>query len=524
VRTQFLSNVLMVGGCGILALAFPPFAWPLAAWIGLTPIALSIAISRSWLSLILASYLGGLLFGLLTLAWTLDIGARCNALILIHYLAFAWPLMAIVARLLLTAGMPLAGALSLAWVVSAVAPAWVTTWLFGPTTHFALDRLAQSQLAYETMSQAADISGMTGLEMVMAFVAGSVAEGILWLTRWQQLESRRTSILLVAPLMLAACWAYGTWRLHQVPDEIGIDVVLFSQKFPALDESGIPRLGEDGLRIEGDMGDLLVWPETASGHELIVFDEAIDELPEGSDDLGLSLVEAQDRAEETARKMRAFGSYANCTVITGTLRYAVCAESLRVYNCAVVVGPESESIVHVDKRHLVMGGECPSTIELVLGWKDEGRADFAVGGQQPGTALRANGEIIGMAIIPICYEITAPDMLRTVACEPDGIIVNPGCELRLKQGYGIQAMMDHARSRAIELRCPVVRAVRGGVSAIIDGNGRVVAGGSDDSMPVIGRATFDSRVSLFALLGDWIGAGSCLIVLGTVVIARHRST
>ncbi|MBI3839339.1 MAG: hypothetical protein HY288_15580 [Planctomycetia bacterium] len=172
----------------------------------------------------------------------------------------------------------------------------------------------------------------------------------------------------------------------------------------------------------------------------------------------------------------------------------VCGIDRPPYNSAIVIGDE---ISYLNKRFLVMGGESPSPLEYVLG------ASHQI--CQVGETKMAED-----LIVPICYEITVPTAIRQAA-----VIVNPGSELRLGPGRGSEAMLAHARLRAIEARRPVVRAVVSGYSAIINANGDADA----TIGPMRGQVQLDKRFSLYAVTGDCLAVVSCAIV-GAVLVRR----
>src|SRR5947207_14375996 len=82
-----------------------------------------------------------------------------------------------------------------------------------------------------------------------------------------------------------------------------------------------------------------------------------------------------------------------------------------------------------------------------------------------------------------------------------------------------------SRFRAVECRRALVRAVNGGISAVIDGDGRVVAlpgttwSNSHSVMAVVNAPVpIDTRTSLYARFGDWL-PWSCW---GLLLVRRCR--
>jgi apolipoprotein N-acyltransferase len=83
--------------------------------------------------------------------------------------------------------------------------------------------------------------------------------------------------------------------------------------------------------------------------------------------------------------------------------------------------------------------------------------------------------------------------------------------------------------RAIECRRPLVRAVNMGISAVIDGNGRVVAlpgptwQKSKGLMAVVkAPIPLDDRKSLFAWTGDWLPWLCWAGIAGGLVVGRKE--
>lgn len=74
--------------------------------------------------------------------------------------------------------------------------------------------------------------------------------------------------------------------------------------------------------------------------------------------------------------------------------------------------------------------------------------------------------------------------------------------------------------RAVELRTPLARAVNAGISAVIDGDGRMI-----DSLPANKEAVLaanvplDGRFSLYRIVGDALGLGCLAVAVGFMPIA-----
>jgi apolipoprotein N-acyltransferase len=156
----------------------------------------------------------------------------------------------------------------------------------------------------------------------------------------------------------------------------------------------------------------------------------------------------------------------------------------------------------------------------------------------------------------ICNEDTNPFLARRYAlADADGpavdFLVNISNEGWFDDSSEHEEHLAAARFRAVECRRPMVRAVNMGISAVIDGNGRVlrpreeggtkdvpfwqVGGGPVESLPaaewgeykqVQGVLTavlpLDGRTSLYALWGDWLPLACGAVAAAGLVLGRRR--
>jgi len=463
-----ISICAFIASGAITGLAFHEY-WALG-WAGLVFFAWASVCTDRVSTTLVGSYLAGLLFNILAANWLLGAVPDAQPLVLFHWLAVAWLVTALILRVLWRRGIPACAAFPLAWTVGVAIPLWAPALMFGPPGHFEMNRLAQTQVDLR-ISQIADVAGMAGIEFIMAAAVGAVVD-VLLLRR-----QARTAVL--AFMLVGAAWLYGQIRSSYDPDGT-IEVALYGGLLPRDDKlGGFPK------------ADLFVWPEMACREEW------------------RPALEANWRG--MARHLRG-------TIVAGVARSA----ASRTYN-SVLIGTDNR-IDYVDKRYLVMGGENLSPVELILGPSPDRQQLIDVG--SAATAQPRCGPVA--LAIPICYEIAVPQAVRDLL-GPSGrsVIVNPGCERRLAEGAGALAMLNHARLRAIESRRPVVRAVIGGYTAIIDGSGRVIASvlHSDENVdtPLVGSVPLDSRFSLYRATGDWLTLASCVFAAGLLLLTRRPS-
>ncbi|XCC94997.1 apolipoprotein N-acyltransferase [Salipiger sp. H15] len=184
------------------------------------------------------------------------------------------------------------------------------------------------------------------------------------------------------------------------------------------------------------------------------------------------------------------------------------SEGYDYYNSLALVsqGPKVEAVY--DKHHLVPFGEYMPFKELFKHINVSGIAARAEGGYSagPGAKLLDLGGQMGLALPLICYEAVFPQDLRAAA-RPE-LLLQITNDAWFGNFSGPYQHLAQARIRAIEQGLPLLRAANTGVSAVIDGAGRVLkslplneAGFIDARLPPPLRVTLYSRTGDLPLLG-----------------------
>ncbi|KAA8609743.1 acyltransferase [Salipiger aestuarii] len=195
----------------------------------------------------------------------------------------------------------------------------------------------------------------------------------------------------------------------------------------------------------------------------------------------------------------------------------------RYYNSLVIagLGPRIEAIY--DKHHLVPFGEYMPAPGLfrhigIGGLAQRAASGYAAG---PGPRMVDLGGDIGLALPLICYEAVFPQDTRVAPLRP-ALLLQVTNDAWFGSFSGPYQHLAQARMRAIEQGLPLVRAANTGVSAVIDGAGRVL-----DSLP-LGEAGFldgplppPSRVTPYSRVGD-LPALAGLFLLGLAAFLRRR--
>jgi apolipoprotein N-acyltransferase len=166
------------------------------------------------------------------------------------------------------------------------------------------------------------------------------------------------------------------------------------------------------------------------------------------------------------------------TLITGAARAEEPLpgeEGLRFYNSVQAVADDGTIVGTYDKAHLVPFGEYfPVVLDTVLRGLGLRQFVHVPGGFTPGTARRTF-EVRGLppAAATVCYEAIFPGEIVARGAEP-GLILNLTNDAWFGNTPGPRQHLAQARLRAVEEGLPLVRAANTGISAVVDGYGRMV--------------------------------------------------
>jgi apolipoprotein N-acyltransferase len=234
----------------------------------------------------------------------------------------------------------------------------------------------------------------------------------------------------------------------------------------------------------------------------------------------------------------------------------------RKYNSALLLNNKSNPDGRYDKIHRVPFGEYVPLRDWLpfMNWFSPYNYDYSLTAGDKFTRFTMDGYRFGVVI---CYEDTDPSLARHhVNTEDDGPPVDFLVNISNDGWFdGTSEHEEHlavSRFRAIECRRAMVRSVNLGISAVIDGNGRVLkatranppeeplpiwyVGGEfgQQSMPhsewasfkkvsgvLVAAVPLDKRFSVYAYAGDWL-PGLCWLLIaiatvGTWIYARFRS-
>lgn len=559
---------------GLLWLCHFPVAWGWLAWVALVPL-----LTLTWSTarprkIYLSAWAGGLVFFWPALQWmrVADYRMYFTWAFLATYCSLYFPLAIYLIRLLgRRTRLPFFVAVPVVWTALEFFRSY-----FG--TGFPWYLLAHTQHDFLPIIQMADVTGAWGVSFLVAAVNALLCQ-ILFSIVGRPAASRR-ALLAEAGLLavaLPAVLIYGSWRMDQMPQRPGPRVALVQGNLPqsVRNDEGADRWIVGHYATLTDMAartnpDLIVWPETSMPY---YWQETWPEGPTRS---------AYDLARQTSERFHS-------AILLGMNSLVVGPDHTdRRYNSAVLINPLGSPVARYDKIHRVPFGEYVPLRDVLpfMNWFAPYDFDYSV---SPGAGHthfsygpHGSKEKFSFGVV-ICYEDTDPEMARPYA-GGDG---RPSTDFLLNisnDGWfkGTSEHEEHlaiCRFRAVECRRPVARAVNMGVSALIDGNGRVLApkatiqeqvpsglgwdpedakklekldGGERE--PVSKRVTatlwevgpdspelptgrwgefkktqgvllatipLDSRTSFYARFGDWL-PWSCWVVLGVCAVTAVR--
>jgi apolipoprotein N-acyltransferase len=560
---------------GLLWLCYFPMNCGWLAWIALVPLLCLVrSPARAW-RVYLAAWVGGLVLFFACVQWLrfADDRVLTEAIPFLKGGHLTWSSLAIYCSLYIPVavfllrrldrrtGWPLTFTLPLVWTALELLRAHVMT-------GFAWYFLGHTQHEFLALIQVADLGGAYVVSFVVAAVNGLVFE---WLFSRSSLRqalmlpersgccSLRTQTIGVVGLM-AGVLTYGAVRLGQEDFRDGPVVALVQGNQPqslrnanfASDEEidRILRHSEDEFEKLSDEAatknpDLIVWPETS-------YSKRWAQLPDGR---------PHPLSEDDAKY---FVERWKTAVLLGANADNLLAEmdadghvKYHQYNAALLLEPQPEPCVaRYNKIHRVPFGEylpLRDTVPAVKVLSPYGEHDYSI---QPGQQLTRFPLGQYRFGVLICYEDSDPFLSRhyvhdgpalfdfldsflsggmygQVPAPADG---SPNVDflINISNDAWFLGSSEHdqhlavCRFRAIECRRSVARAVNMGISAVIDGSGRIrkLPGDSwGESKSVSGVVTsaipIDQRTSVYAMVGDWLPALCWLAILGGIVVGFY---
>lgn len=543
---RFAWPVLLLGLLGgvLLWAALPPANLSLLVWIAPVPwlwlvqrprwtgrrpyLALWIAGSVHWLAV---------LQGIRLPYWALYFGWAALSL----YLAVYLPLFVVLTRVAVHRWRwPLWIAAPIVWTGLELARGHLLTGFSGALLGHAL-------VAWLPLIQIADLGGAYAVSFLVMLVASALVAAIT-ITRGPR---QAWTSLAAASIALTAVIVYGYARMHPVVSASTtakpVHVAMLQGTYDTIFEYNPRRnldmfeqyleLAQQASRQHPEL-QLLLWPESTFT-ENNPYWIADGELPVPRRHADLSPTEYRRLAAERAASFREKAEYVAHSVnqrsgaplwqMVGVETVDLRQDPALRYNSALLLTPEGQPAGRYDKIHLVMFGEY-----LPLGrwmpWIYEWSPITT--GTTVGSGPRAF-ELGGLRFAPsVCFESFVPHFVRwqLVTLERQGTPADVLVNLTHDGWFWGSSILDLHRTcaifRAVEHRKPMLTAANPGLTAWIDGDGRV-----RQALPrhqadyLVAEVQRDPRGSVYRRFGD-LPAALCLaltLALG-VALVRSRSS
>jgi apolipoprotein N-acyltransferase len=368
--------------------------------------------------------------------------------------------------------------------------------------------------------QAASLIGLYGLTLLAILIAAAPATLATGTT-----ARGRYAPSLAALIALAGLAGYGALRLPSAPDPTVAGVRL------RLIQPNVPQ----DARFRADMRDEIV------GKYLEMSDRALSPERTGISDVTHLIWPESAFPFLIQRDPQALGRIGAALpegkqIVTGAARgrEPLTRETAVFHNSILTIGPGGRIGEVYDKVHLVPFGEyLPGPLDAIL--RAVGLRQFVAvpGGFTPGS--REGQRILAVPGLPpvaatICYEAIFPGAILPPA-SGDAAPAVPGLILNLTNDAwfgdtpGPRQHFAQARLRAVEEGLPLVRDANSGISAVVDGHGRILG-----SLPLGTEGVLDSALpqrlpgrTLYAGLGDLPFGLGLLACLGLALASRRRT-
>jgi apolipoprotein N-acyltransferase len=495
----------------LLALSFPKFGHPAAAWLALTP--LTVAVVRRQTTSRRAFALGwmaGAVYFTGTLYWLVETMTTFGGLatplavfaagLLVAYLSlFPAAYAVILARLTGYVGMPALAVAPAIWVASELGRQYV--WDGFPWT-----LLGYSQVSVLPVAQIASVAGVYGLSLLLAAAACAAAYVVL------TAGTRRWIVAGAVAASIGACAVWGTVRLRQGSwlasgDPVRVAVlqgnVLQKDKEAAylgdhvLGAQIMHRYLEMTRRAVAGGATFVIWPESSTPFFFerdLAWGGIIRRIAQ---ETGATLLIGSDQIEPVKTEAPSK------------------TPQVRLYNAAFLVKPDGTVGAIYRKMHLVPFGEYVPLKDLFF---FVGPIVEAVSAFSPGTdpVLLPIGD--HLASTAICYEVIFPSLIRR--------FVNDGSELLTTitndawYGWSSAAYQhwEQAAMRSIEGGRYLARAANTGISGFVDPYGRVlVKAGLFESAMLVHDLRFITERTVYSRIGDLVAWLSLALTLAALL-------
>lgn len=486
----------------LLWLAHPAAGlWPLA-WVALAPLIISIQSASSPRKAAWRGYLFGWAYlaptwywtGLTIVSWTHSPGGWAALFVLTLLAALFYSAWA-------AAAWQLSRKASGVWRILGVAASWtVMEWLRSVgTLSVPWAQVAYSQYRFLPIVQTAEVTGALGVSFLVLMMNASIAEW--WRHRGQPRSLRwvSSSAALIGLLCLA-----GYARMATLTDGKPIDVAIMQGNFDYKNGGSSPvrklavfqTLTQAAYETSASKPELYVWAETAAPGD------------------ALNNPYVRTAMQELADKY-------SSAILTGSL----VVEGDRETNSALLFSKQTALPQRFDKQGVVPFGEfipfraqIPVSVQRNLQFFDSDISPGVTLAPMTFAAPAAGKVIVGPFI---CYESVYPHYTRTMTALGANLLVTPSHDSWFSSDSAMEQHLAIVVFRAVENRRDVARPTTDGISAAIDGRGRILARAPMHTATyLVERLHLRSLITLYTRFGDWFVALCVLLIVGTALQSR----
>ena len=371
---------------------------------------------------------------------------------------------------------------------------------------FSWGRLAHLAAPLTPFLQSASLFGSLFLSLLILLINSGIAMAML---HWHNFSARRAAALLAAGLMTANL-TFGTLRmavLKQQPPNQPFGVLLVQGNFGggnkwlgSSDEmlEQYLALSQAGLQQHPDTC-LVIWPETA-------------------------VVKNLTSDTQTLQQLEQFAAAQNITLVTGA--FSSSDDPDRDLNSAWVFTPDGVCDRQYSKQVLVPMGEVipfRDWFEALMPWLFTGDILLEECARGEGTVV--NETPCGNLGTLICYESIVPHIVRQNTEQGADVLVMITNDSWFGASAALEEHLSHAKLRAVENGCCLLRAANTGISALVQSDGSVTARTAVNEQTVLyGTAARAQGRTLYSYTGDLIGplAFLYLTALWIVLLCQKR--
>ena len=547
----------------LLYLCFFPVAWGWLGWVALVPLLRLIRTKARGRTVFMGSWLTGLAFFFPAVQWLRVADPRMyfTWFLMAFYCSWYFPMAVLLVRSLDRRRIPLVLSLPVVWTALEFLRAHL---LEGFPWYY----LAHTQHNFLPLIQIADVTGAYGVTFLVAAVNAVIFE---WL--YHRSDASRRPVLAFQSAIVLFCFAgflfYGSQRMSQAEFAKGPTVALIQgnveqrvrNESGAADSDARDRAREQ-IQVNYDTlsrlaaahrPDLVVYPETSYPDDYVVI---YTDRPQDLTDYARKLQRETQNILDRISQLHANGEHRPLVLlgINSTELYPEQNPERLHFNSALLVGPSGEqgkAVGRYDKIHRVPFGEYVP-LRDILPFMDKFSPydyDYGIVAGRSQVVLPVGQTNFGVLI---CYEDTDTVLARRcVAEQKPGFLVNISNDGWFNGTAEHEEHLAVSRFRAVETRRSLVRSVNMGISAVIDGNGRVLApelkedrdsakiwevNADAGDLPLRRWSEFkkvsgvlfasvplDDRGSLYSAWGDWLPWG-CWALLALALVALRPLT